>query len=329
MVHGQVGVRQRSVRRSVLAAHPDRPAARRAHRRRGGVGQHQHCGGRPAGAPVPRRGAAEGALGRNRVRHCRRRDDRLRRVQFRQRAGVARVPVGGAGRFVAGLPVHLRTQDVPAPFLSVAGAFSLSLMTMLAVGTGLVQDASLTQASERPGEAALWLALLGAVILINTASNSTGGQLCPAAVSATLIMGAGMVSGYAVQAVVFGAEGSPPRSPPILGAALMMASMLFMASSRAQPAADAPRPAVLGVVPGLQPDEPEDAATEGEPDDGAESFRSFASFASAEFAAASPTAAVQLQRRKARAAAPPARPACAPVARTLGAAVVAATCART
>jgi len=244
-------------------------------------------------------------------------------------AGAAMIGLGGHGSLSArawfGLPLAAlsglaqgfqfvfarKSKGVPAPVLSCSGSFMLFFMTMTAVVTGIVDDASLTPVLEDPWQAVLWLASLVAVTLVITMTSAVGAQLCPAAMSATVTTGVGMVSSYVVQASLFGAEVGPLS---LFGAALMLASMLFMTCSRVPPAApEAPAPA-----PGLRLQQ---AVADGELDgDDSESLHSFASFVSAEFAAASP-ASFAAQLRVRRAATAPANPPCRTTARTFGAAV--------
>lgn len=205
-----------------------------------------------------------------------------------------------------------KSRGVPAQLLSVVGSFVLSSMSAVLVATNMVEDYTFESASEAPWQAVQWLATLGALLLISTSSTSTGGQMCPAAVSATLSTGAGMVSGYAVQALFFAA---PVGWLSLLGASLMLASMLFMASSRVRPVAtEQPEQS--------EPEPSFELASQEALDDGTDTISSFASFMSAEFAAVAPTAATSrwpaaaLQRRSQR---PPNAP---PVAKTLGAATL-------
>jgi len=252
-------------------------------------------------------------------------------------AGAAMIGLGGSGSLSArawfGLPLAMlsglaqgfqfvfarKSRGVPATILSGSGALMLFSMTMTAVVTGTVDDASLTPVLEDPWQAVLWAASLAGVSLVSTMTTSVGAQLCPAAMSATVTTGVSMVSGYVLQVSLFGAR---VDLFSLFGAALMLASMLFMASSRVPPAA----PEASAPVPGLQ-----QAVADGELDgDDHDSLvsavTSFASFVSAEFAAASPaSSAAQLQRRRRRAATTPAKPPRAPTARTLGAAAAGVT----
>merc|ERR1719401_2499930 len=67
-----------------------------------------------------------------------------------------------------------KSRGVPAPILSVVGALMLFFMTMTAVATGIVDDASLTPVFEDPWEAVLWAASLAVVSLVSTTTTSLG-----------------------------------------------------------------------------------------------------------------------------------------------------------
>lgn len=105
---------------------------------------------------------------------------------------------------------------------------------------------------------------------------SLGSMLCPAAVSATVFTGSGMVFGYASQVFIFARE---PDALTILGSTLMLLAVVIMTVFRVQAAAPAEDSVQVQVETSVQATHQGESAD----DEDAESFISFAASEFAEF----------------------------------------------
>lgn len=180
--------------------------------------------------------------------------------------------------------IALSTAAASVPFLCALPA------------AGLVDDGSLDAVFSEPATAAGLAFVLFASALIAITTSTAGAMMCPAAVSATVFTGSGMVFGYLAQTLLFSAA---PSAITLAGAALMLAAVAAMAATRV------PQQAAAAVVT---------AAAENIAEDGAKGDRSVASsspslaetedetesltsFAASEFAAQDPhLEAVRLRR---------------------------------
>jgi len=99
-------------------------------------------------------------------------------------------------------------------------------------------DYTLDMITATPAQAIGWVSILGVLFYGNAAALSEGSQYCPAGVTATVSTGSAMVTGYVMQAALFGTTPSPTTAA---GAVLMCVGM--GASAFAARSAPAPAPA--------------------------------------------------------------------------------------
>lgn len=175
----------------------------------------------------------------------------------------------------------------PAGF-SCIDALLISMSVVVLVETGCVQDFTLDPLEESPQQVLAWYGLIIASTLSSTVSVGLGAVLCPAAISATVSTGATIVSSYIVDILLFGAIQEPW---PVVGAALIMASLLLMATTRVTvPGKE--QPTVPANVASVQLNSSGDASS-------VSTSVYFNSFVSVEFAAASPeSASIALMQRR-------------------------------
>jgi len=111
----------------------------------------------------------------------------------------------------------------------------------------IMADYTLDVFVDSPHITAAWCAVLGGLVYIATAAISKGSQYCPAGVTATVSTGTSMVSGYIMQAALFGTTPSPITAA---GAGLMTVGMAASAFAARTPRAPVEGPAA-GEEPGV------------------------------------------------------------------------------
>lgn len=92
---------------------------------------------------------------------------------------------------------------------------------------------SLDKCLQEPLSAMGWLAVNVVTSLLALLGGSVGSMLCPAAVSATVFTGSGMVFGYGSQVLIFGRE---PDAVTLVGSSLMLLAVVIMTLFRVRPA---------------------------------------------------------------------------------------------
>jgi multidrug transporter EmrE-like cation transporter len=122
--------------------------------------------------------------------------------------------------------------------LSVSACIQVGLALWFLSFTPLLNDGSLTTPVAQPWEAALWLSMILVVTTVSTLAFSQGAKWIPAAMSAMVDTSTAMSSGYLVEALVFGQR---LELIPLIGASMMLASVVIMTASRISAPALFPR----------------------------------------------------------------------------------------
>lgn len=164
-----------------------------------------------------------------------------------------------------------------------ASALHLSLTLNVVAGllfvivpfTPLFELHSMDMCWQEPWAAIGWLSFHVVASLLVLMGGSLGSQLCPAAVSATVFTGSGMVFGYMSQVMLFGRS---PDMLTILGSALMLLAVVIMTVFRVQPSPQADAEDVSG------PAKSASEVHEVPPIEDQDDSESLVSFAASEFA---------------------------------------------
>lgn len=188
-----------------------------------------------------------------------------------------------------------KSAETPVSFLAFCTAASAVPVLLLLPCTPLVVEAPASVLAASPWLTAGFVAVAFACALAGIALTIAGSVMCPAAVSATVNTGSGMVFGYAAQALLFDVALGPLT---VAGAALMLSAVGLMAAARLpQPAESA------GEARNTTPEAAEASSASVEADVGTETEHpreaeneSLASFAASEFAKHHGYEAVRLRR---------------------------------
>jgi len=115
-----------------------------------------------------------------------------------------------------------KAPEVHSLWFTVMTVFVTIIAWWALAQTGIMTDYTLDVFAESPHITAGWSFVLGGLVYTAAAALSKGSQYCPAGVTATVSTGTGMVSGYIMQAVLFG---STPSAITAVGAGLMTVGM--------------------------------------------------------------------------------------------------------
>lgn len=181
------------------------------------------------------------------------------------------------GARAAALICARKCGQVSALHMSLALNIIAGLVFLTVPFTPLYELRSMDVCWQHPWVTLAWLVFHVLLIVVGLLGGSLGSMLCPAAVSATVFTGSGMVFGYGSQVFIFG------RAPDLLtiaGSVLMLLAVVIMTVFRVQPALPSGEEG-SGVEQGSPSPSVRDAATEDKEDD--ESLMSFAASEFAEF----------------------------------------------
>lgn len=126
--------------------------------------------------------------------------------------------------------------QVSALYLALTLNVVAGVVFLVVPFTHLYELRSVELCWQEPWVASGWLAFHVVAALCALLGGALGSKLCPAAVSATVFTGSGMVFGYGSQVLFFGRS---PDMVTLLGSALMLLAVVIMTVFRVQPPAQA------------------------------------------------------------------------------------------
>eukprot|EP00746_Dinoflagellata_sp_MGD_P157853 gnl/MRDRNA2_/MRDRNA2_86332_c0_seq3.p1 gnl/MRDRNA2_/MRDRNA2_86332_c0~~gnl/MRDRNA2_/MRDRNA2_86332_c0_seq3.p1 ORF type:complete len:397 (-),score=54.51 gnl/MRDRNA2_/MRDRNA2_86332_c0_seq3:261-1451(-) len=191
--------------------------------------------------------------------------------------------------------ISRKAAKIPTSLLCVSVGLQNGLVLLFLPDTFFISDLPFVTISTKPMEFSGWLCAVAAITAMQAATSSTGYKYCPAALSAAVDTATKMVSGYAMDTIIFNMQ---PEPLTLIGAFLMLSSVVIATAVNPEqssnlfsmsPQIDVVNVAFDVVQPSDVVDDDQSAADMApEEDIEVESLSSFASFAASEFTGCSP-----------------------------------------